>query len=74
MYERMLGDALHADRLRGSSGKMPLVEAERARRAQRRAAASRWCREAMAKRLITLATRLAPAAAVPDPSTPRLAQ
>jgi hypothetical protein len=74
MYERMFGDALLADRMRGSLGKMPLVEAERARRRQRRVMASRWCPQALATFLIALATRIAPTVAVPNRSTPSPAQ
>ena len=65
MYERMIGDVLHADRLRASLGKLPLVEAERARRAHRHARARRRGREAVATVLIAWATRLAPGSVLP---------
>ena len=60
MYERMFGDALHADRSREGLRQKALVEAERARRTQRRSAAGKWGREAIAKALVAVATRLAP--------------
>jgi hypothetical protein len=74
MYERMIGDALHADRLRGSMGKMPLVEAALARSTRWRAAASQWCRYAVAKALIALSARLATPVTAWPPPTRALAQ
>jgi hypothetical protein len=65
MYERMFGDALHADRLRASLAQLPLVAVERERRAQQRSATRRRAREAVARVLVALATRLAPGSALP---------
>jgi hypothetical protein len=69
MYERMIGDTLHADRLRAALRTVPVREAERVRRAQRRGVKCRRCRETLATALTALATRIAPTIAAPPSPT-----
>ena len=69
-----VGFAMHEDRLATATQNLRLTEAEAATRRQRVPLVGERYRVAMAKRLIALATRIAPSIAVPNASTPALAQ
>jgi hypothetical protein len=68
-----VGTLMHEDRLAKATQNLRIMEAEAASKRQRRSAGAAY-RAAIAKSLVTLAARIAPTVAVPNPSTPALVQ
>ncbi len=74
MYDRMLVESIHEERLARALGMMRRHEAEPGALARWIARSRHGCRQAAAKALVTLASRIALTVAEPNPTAPTLAQ
>lgn len=74
LYERMLVEIVHEERLARALGTMRRQETERGALARGAARSRHGCQQATAKALVGLATRIAPTVAVPNPRAPALTQ